>query len=89
MIVEIVRTGPTPQPQEGEAVTFARRKPEQSRIENIDGMTKLYDHIRMLDADGYPKAFVESDGFRFEFSRASLKHGRIIADVEITEVSDE
>ena len=33
----------------------------------------MYDYIRMLDADGYPKAFIENEYFKFEFSKASLK----------------
>jgi methionyl-tRNA formyltransferase len=38
----------------------------------------------MLDAEGYPKAFIDVKGFRYEFRRASLKDGRIVADVVIT-----
>jgi len=42
----------------------------------------------MLDADGYPLAFLEHAGFRYEFSRASLRDGRIVADVTITAKSE-
>lgn len=42
----------------------------------------------MLDAEGYPKAFVEVGPFRFEFSRASLRGRDIVADVRITERAD-
>ena len=37
----------------------------------------------MLDAEGYPKAFIKFGNYRLEFSRSSLKNDRIIADVEI------
>ena len=38
----------------------------------------------MLDAEGYPQAYLETDEFRFEFNRASLKaDNSIIADVRI------
>ena len=40
----------------------------------------------MLDGEGYPKAFIEKDGFRYEFTRASLKQNEVIADVKITSV---
>ena len=43
----------------------------------------MFDYIRMLDADGYPSAFLCSKGLRLEFSRASLKDGYILADVKI------
>lgn len=89
MIVEIIEKNPTPIEQEGEPVLFKRRKKAQSRIQNLENLEILFDHIRMLDADGYPPAFLEYDRFRFEFNRASLKAGKIIAEVKITEVSDE
>jgi methionyl-tRNA formyltransferase len=37
----------------------------------------------MLDAEGYPRAFLEYGGFRLEFSRSALYDGRIVADVKI------
>ena len=45
---------------------FSRRKPEQSNIEMIKkpNFKKLYNFIRMLDADGYPKAFISFKGFK-------------------------
>ena len=84
MMERIVRQEPKPLPQKGRAVNFKRRKPEQSRVGKLSSLEKLYDRIRMLDAEGYPRAFLEQNGFRFEFSRAALYDGRIVADVTIT-----
>lgn len=86
MIDKIIKEEPAPFPQNGEVVFFKRRKPAESSLEysRISDLEKLYDHIRMLDAEGYPKAFLEFERFRFEFSRASLKKDGIIADVRIT-----
>ncbi len=89
MIVEIIRENPSPKEQTGEPVVFKRRKPAESVINGIESLSKLYDHIRMLDAEGYPGAFLEIGNFRYEFHRASLKNGKINADVEITAVQDE
>jgi len=84
MIEKIIEKNPIPQDQQGDPVLFIRRKPEMSNIENLKQLEQLYDQIRMLDADGYPKAFFENDNFRFEFSRASYKSDNsIIADVRI------
>lgn len=84
MITEILMDEPLPVPQEGNPVIFRRRKPEQSNLKEVQETEKLYDMIRMLDAEGYPHAFIENDYFRFEFSRASLKaDGSIYADVKI------
>jgi len=86
MIKKIIDSNPEPKPQTGEPVIFQRRKPGQSRIERHNSLHDLHDFLRMLDADGYPKAFIEHKGFRYEFSRAAIYDGRIIADVSIRQL---
>lgn len=87
MIKRFVRAEPVATPQEGEVVTFKRRKPEESRITGVPTIGELHDFIRMLDAEGYPRAFIEHDKFRFEFSQSSLQEGHLVAQVKIMEVS--
>ena len=72
MVEEIVAKEPEPVPQHGEPSHFKRRKPEQSVLPRTDNLRDLYDHIRMLDAEGYPRAFLENSGFRLEFSHARM-----------------
>jgi len=84
MIRRIIEERTEPVPQVGEPVVFRRRNPSQSRIPEANQLHALHDFMRMLDADGYPKAFLEYEGFRYEFSRAALYDGRIVADVTIT-----
>jgi methionyl-tRNA formyltransferase len=86
LIQRFVQEEPMPSPQEGDAVVFKRRKPEESEIGNPASLVELYDFIRMLDAEGYPRAFLEYGGFRFEFTRAALYDGRVVADVKITRI---
>jgi methionyl-tRNA formyltransferase len=83
MICEIVNKKLQPVSQSGEVVVFKRRKPEESNIEGIQTREALYDFIRMLDAEGYPHAYLENEHFRFEFTRASFKKESIVADVRI------
>lgn len=83
MIVEIALMNPQSQPQEGEAVTFRRRKHADGDVANAESLTGLFDLIRMLDADGYPRAFADIGPFRLEFDRASLRPDTILADVRI------
>ena len=87
-IDEIIETNPIPVPQNGKIIEFKRRTPEQSNIKGLKDINKIYDYIRMLDADGYPKAFLEYDNLRFEFSNAKIKNGKIIATVEIEAKND-
>jgi methionyl-tRNA formyltransferase len=87
MIRIIIEENPIPIEQTGKPTLFMRRKPSESKINSeINSLEKLFDHIRMLDADSYPKAFLESDGFRYEISRPALRTNDIIADVRITQI---
>ncbi|MSQ48686.1 MAG: methionyl-tRNA formyltransferase [Deltaproteobacteria bacterium] len=84
MIERIIRDNPQPTLQSGAVVAFKRRKPSDSEIPETASLYELYDFVRMLDADGYPRAFLSHGGCRYEFGRAALKDGRVIADVTIT-----
>lgn len=85
MMREIAETEPTPVPQVGEVVRFERRTPEDSRLPRGIGGKALYDFIRMLDADGYPRAFAEIEGIRLEFSNARMtKDGSVQANATVT-----
>ena len=85
MIVEIIQNNLQPVPQEGDPVVFKRRKPEQSDMSGLEKLEEIFDYIRMMDADGYPHAYIEKGEFRYEFTRASIKaDGSIVADVKIT-----
>src|SRR5690606_19167070 len=84
MIDEIVETNLKPVEQKGPVVKFERRRPEDSNITSLKTINEVYDYIRMLDAEGYPHAFIETEYFKFEFTRASIKaDNSIIADVRI------
>jgi len=84
MIIEIIENNLEPKEQEGVVVHFKRRKAKDSDISNLKELKDVYDHIRMLDADGYPKAFIENEFFRFEFFASKLQaNGEIKADVRI------
>lgn len=85
MAIVIARDEMEPQLQQGEATVFKRRTKAQSLlpVESND-LLKIHDHIRMLDANGYPKAFLEIGNYRLEFSRAALYQDGVQADVTIT-----
>ena len=84
MIVEIIKTNPQSIAQIGEPTFFKRRKPEQGSLLDAGSLDQAFDLIRMLDADGYPNAFINVGNLRLEFTRASRKADSVIADVRIT-----
>ena len=85
MIETIITANPEPQPQQGEPVVFYRRKAKQSELPTgNDELLPIFDHIRMLDAGEYPRAFLEAGNLRLEFSHPVLRTGCIDAHVRIT-----
>ena len=89
MIERIVLEQPKAIPQKGNPVLFKRRTPAESNLSLCrDGeLTDWYNQIRMLDASGYPHAFLEVNGMRLEFRRVSQRSDGLYADVKITPTS--
>lgn len=68
----IAREEPVPREQVGEATIFHRRTPDQSRLPTDGSVRTVYDHIRMLDAETYPHAFLDYGDYRIELTDARL-----------------
>ena len=83
IIIELLNYDIKPVKQKGAVTFFKRRLPHQSSIKDINTIKELYDHIRMLDCDGYPKAFLEFKNFKIEFENAQINDKKIKADVRI------
>jgi methionyl-tRNA formyltransferase len=61
-----------PADQEGTSTIYRRRTPSESRIPQSFSITKLYDFVRMLDAPGYPKAFLSYGDLRIDMFNARI-----------------
>lgn len=83
MIVKLIVENPAPQKQTGDIVEFQRRTPSDGNLINIKEIENIYDHIRMLDAENYPNAFLENENIKYEFHSAQLNEGMIEAKVRI------
>ncbi|MFX1256287.1 MAG: methionyl-tRNA formyltransferase [Promethearchaeota archaeon] len=88
MIEEIIEGELKPKPQEGAITKFMRRKPEESNLKGLNDIRKVYDCIRMLDGEGYPKAFLEIERMRYEFFQPKLDNGTLKAKVIIKKKDD-
>ncbi|KPP95467.1 methionyl-tRNA formyltransferase [Erythrobacter sp. HL-111] len=81
MIRAIVDNALEPVAQTGEPTVFARRTPAMSAL---DEAQDAYDHIRMLDAEGYPHAFVETRRYTITFTNARRAgNGEVLAEARI------
>lgn len=83
LIKQILEQRPDPIPQTGEVTLFKRRQPEESKLDLSESLALLYDKIRMVDGLDYPKAFIEHQGCRLEFSQAVLSDDCLEAKVVI------
>jgi len=88
MIERLVTHPREPEPQEGQSVVFERRTPSESSLPEESSLQEIFDFIRMLDAEGYPNAFIEHGDLRIEFSRPARRRGKIEADVTIRRNTD-
>ena len=89
MIEQIVSEEPPAIPQQGDPVIFNRRTPAQSNLASCPkgDLRSWYDQIRMLDAEGYPHAFLEAHGMRLELRRVSQRSDGLHADVKIMPIA--
>ena len=85
MIPYILENKPIPQTQEGEVIVFKRRKPEESNLQKaeIKNLDDFYDFVRMLDAEGYPKAFFKINNLKIEFSEVHKKSSKLVGRFEV------
>ncbi len=86
MIMEILEKQPIPQPQVGEPTFFTRKKPADGNIAHAQSTRELFNMIRMLDAEGYPHAFLELGNFKMEFKQATQQDDFIEATVIIRDM---
>ena len=87
MIPSFLRNQLIPQKQSGKITQFKRRTKDESNILTLDkkSIDKLYDFIRMLDAEGYPKAYMELDNIKIEFSEVHKKNKKLVGRFEVYE----
>ncbi len=77
IIDRIISKNPLPIEQKGKIVKFKRRKPNQSKIPNKLNLQNIYDYIRMLDAPGYPKAYINIGKYKVELTNAKFRNGKL------------
>jgi methionyl-tRNA formyltransferase len=80
MIVEIIQNEQNPITQEGNPVFFKRRRPEESDLSKaqVQNLNDFFDFIRMLDAESYPRAYLDMHGYRLELSRVQMEQDKLV-----------
>ncbi len=88
LIIDIIHKDLQPKEQCGDVSLFQRRTPAQGNIEKLTQLSDVYDYIRMLDAQGYPNAFIESEHLKLSFANAQFKNGKLTAEVVFKEIKN-
>ena len=83
IIIKIIEEESSPKEQIGNPTVFSRRRPSQSELQDSYSIEEIYNHIRMLDSDDYPRAFINLGEILIEFSEAQKKDNKILAKVVI------
>lgn len=84
LIKKCIYENSPPVPQNKTNLKPLKRRKLQPINFNSDDLFEIYDEIRMMDDDHYPKSFVFIDNYKLEFTRSKLQQGVILADVRIT-----
>ena len=84
MMKVIIKGKLKPLVQKGRVIKFKRRTMKQNIIpKNIRTLRTLFNHIRMLDAQSYPSAFINYGNLRIEFTKAKINKKNLDANVNI------
>ena len=83
MIPKFLEERLEPVEQTGEPVLFKRRTEKDGEITSDMELDKIYDYIRMLDAEGYPRAYIEFGEYRLSFENAVLSENGDIVEAKV------
>jgi methionyl-tRNA formyltransferase len=89
MIENFILENPKAYSQKGKTTIFKRRTPEQSLIPKGLTLEEIHDYIRMLDAPGYPSAFLKFDGYRLEMKDSNLVDNKLSVNVCFIKAEDD
>ena len=88
MIIKIQNNKIKPKKQVGKATYFSRISKSESQINTKESVTKIYNRIRMLDNDEYPRAFILKDGYKIIFTNPIKVNDDIKSEVIIKKISN-
>jgi len=83
MIRRLIEENPKTTPQKGKVVAFKRRLQADSELPELGSLEEIYDFIRMLDAPGYPHAFIQKNKYTISFNNARITNKELSAKVVI------
>jgi len=86
MILKLIKYKKLPTPQVGKITYFKRRNGKNNELPTKFNLTKIYDHIRMLDIKDHPKSNLKSKDTNINFFDPKKFKNHIIAKVKIEKI---
>ncbi len=83
LILRILSSNPIPRPQKGSVVSFRRLTYADNELFEHYSIQELYDRIRMVDGEGYQRAYVKFGDYKLEFSDSKIIDKELIAKIRV------
>ena len=83
LILSICQNTPHPCEQTGEAVVFKRLSINDNELLSSYSISELYDRIRMVDGQDYPKAYINFGDYKIEITEALLLDNELHAKIRL------
>ena len=89
LIARLIKNLPVPKPQSGEVIVFKRLGIKDNQINPNSNIEKFYNHIRMLDDNSYPSAYLILKNVVLHFDKIKKLKEEIVCRVKISKRSEE
>ena len=88
LILKICKSNPIPIPQKGNVVSFKRLSYTDNQLLPAYSIKELYNRIRMVDGEGYKRAYIKFGDHKIEFSEAKIVNNDLLAKIRIIKDAD-
>lgn len=82
IIIRICKNNPKPTAQKGDIILFNRLKNTDNELLFTYSLKEIYNRIRMVDGEGYQKAYISFGDYRLDFSESYMANNELYAKVK-------
>jgi len=83
LILKICKLNLIPLPQKGNVVSFKRLSYVDNQLLQEHSINEVYDRIRMVDGEGYKRAYITFGDHKIEFSEAKIVNNELLAKIRM------
>lgn len=83
MILKICKLNPIPLPHKSNVISLKRLSYEDNLLLEAHSINELYDRIRIVDGEGYNRAYITFDDHKMEFSESKIVNNELIAKIRV------